>query len=57
MQTKQKIRYAVDLGMTALLPLLMAYSLVGETAHEWLGVGRAHDRSLQNVQKILPKTH
>ena len=38
MPTKQKIRYAVDLGMTALLPLLMAYSLVGETAHEWLGM-------------------
>lgn len=24
--------------MTALLPLLMAYSLVGEAAHEWLGM-------------------
>ena len=32
-------RIATDLLMTALLLLLMAYSLVGEAAHEWLGVG------------------
>lgn len=38
MQTKQKIRYTADLGITILLPLLMAYSLVGESAHEWLGM-------------------
>lgn len=41
MNTKQKVRLAVDLGMTVLLPLLMAYSLVGETAHEWLGIAMA----------------
>ena len=29
----------VDIFMTAVLLLLMAYSLVGETAHEWLGIG------------------
>lgn len=34
----QKLRILVDLTMTALLLPLMAYSLVGETAHEWLGV-------------------
>ena len=28
-----------DISMTALLLLLMAFSLVGEAAHEWLGVG------------------
>lgn len=38
MPTKQKIKCTVDLGMTVLLPLLMAYSLVGEAAHEWLGI-------------------
>ena len=32
-------RIATDLIMTALLLLLMSYSLVGEAAHEWLGVG------------------
>lgn len=31
-------RTAADLAMTILLPLLMAYSLVGEAAHEWMGV-------------------
>ena len=36
---KKKIRLIVDCGMTLLLPLLMAYSLVGEAAHEYLGIG------------------
>ena len=35
---KKSIRAAVDVGMIVLLPLLMAYSLVGETAHEYLGI-------------------
>lgn len=38
MPAKQKIKCTVDFGMTVLLPLLMAYSLVGEAAHEWLGM-------------------
>ena len=37
---KNKIRVAVDVGMVILLPLLMAYSLVGETAHEYLGISK-----------------
>lgn len=36
---KKNIRILVDCGMLMLLPLLMAYSLVGETAHEYLGIG------------------
>ena len=39
MTPKQLLKIAVDLLMTALLLLLMSYSLVGEAAHEWLGVG------------------
>lgn len=38
MLRKQKFKYITDLSMTILLPLLMAYSLVGEVAHEWLGM-------------------
>ena len=34
---KKKWKAALDCGMVVLLPLLMAYSLVGEQAHEWLG--------------------
>lgn len=34
----RRVRMAVDIAMTAILPLLMAYSLVGEAAHEVLGV-------------------
>ena len=37
MSRKRKLQIVIDLGMTILLPLLMAYSLVGETAHEWIG--------------------
>lgn len=35
---KQFLRITTDLAMTVLLLLLMGYSLVGETAHEVLGV-------------------
>lgn len=28
----------IDIAMTMLLPILMAYSLVGETVHEWSGI-------------------
>ena len=36
---KKKMRIAIDSGMVLLLPLLMAYSLVGEATHEYLGIG------------------
>ena len=39
MKTKQILKILTDLSMTVLLLLLMAYSLIGEAAHEWLGVG------------------
>ena len=32
------IKIVIDSVMLILLPLLMAYSLIGETAHEWLGI-------------------
>ncbi|KIR03644.1 hypothetical protein P261_02459 [Lachnospiraceae bacterium TWA4] len=35
---KKKIRIIVDVLMTILMPLLMAYSLVGEVLHEWFGI-------------------
>ena len=39
MRPKQIIKITVDILMTVLLLFLMAYSLVGEAAHEWLGIG------------------
>lgn len=36
---KVRIKMAVDCLMTITLLLLMPYSLLGETAHEWLGIG------------------
>lgn len=38
MKPKQIIRLATDAAMTIALLLLMAYSLVGEAAHEWIGM-------------------
>lgn len=35
---KQVMRMIADVCMTVLMPLLMAYSLVGEAVHEWLGI-------------------
>ena len=38
MKRKQIIKIIVDILMSVILILLMAYSLVGEAAHEWLGI-------------------
>ncbi|MBD5104211.1 MAG: DUF4405 domain-containing protein [Ruminococcaceae bacterium] len=38
MKAKQIIKIAADISMTVILLLLTAYSLVGEAAHEWLGI-------------------
>ena len=34
---KKRIRIIVDIAMTVLLPMLMAYSLIGEKFHEFIG--------------------
>lgn len=39
MKPKMKLKLAVDAAMTVLLLLLMAYELIGQAAHEWLGMG------------------
>ena len=39
MNLKIKIRRCVDLLLVCALLLLMPYSLIGETFHEWLGIG------------------
>ena len=39
MRSIQKIKLAVDAAMTVALLLLMPYGLVGEAAHEWIGMG------------------
>ena len=38
MNKRNTVKIGIDLALTALLPLLMAYTLVGEVAHEWLGL-------------------
>lgn len=37
-RAKRKIQNITDLIMTALLPVLMVYSLIGEDVHEWAGI-------------------
>lgn len=39
MKPKMVLKIGTDIAMTAALLLLMAYSLIGEKAHEWIGVG------------------
>lgn len=39
MKPKMIARLACDVLMTAALLLLMAYEMVGQAAHEWLGIG------------------
>lgn len=37
MSWKRKLQIVIDLCMMIFLPLQMAYSLIGETTHEWIG--------------------
>ena len=39
MQSKTIGKIIVDLGMTVLLMLLMAFERIGRTVHEWIGAG------------------
>ena len=39
MKPKMIGKITVDLGMTILLMLLMAFELIGRTSHEWIGGG------------------
>ncbi len=39
MPVKIIVKVSVDMGMAILLLLLMAYEMIGQTAHEWLGIG------------------
>lgn len=39
MKLKQKGKIIIDVIMTAVLFLLMAYNMAGEVIHEWLGIG------------------
>lgn len=39
MNAKQIIKIVTDIAMTVVLLFLMSYSLIGETLHEWLGIG------------------
>lgn len=38
MTAKRKFQIMIDMMMTVMLPLLMAYQLIGESVHEWLGI-------------------
>lgn len=39
MKPVMKVKISIDAAMTLALLLLMAYGLVGEAAHEWIGMG------------------
>ena len=39
MKQKTILKIVVDIGMTVMLLFLMAYELIGEAAHEWIGIG------------------
>ncbi len=38
MTAKRKIQILIDILMTVMLPFLMAYQLIGEAIHEWIGM-------------------
>ena len=38
MKSKRTLKICVDIAMITALLFLMAYFLIGETAHEWIGI-------------------
>ena len=40
MKSSMKFKIGIDFVMTVLLLCQMTYLLIGETAHEWMGVAR-----------------
>lgn len=38
MTLKRAFQMMIDIAMTALLPLLMVYKLMGKSTHEWIGL-------------------
>ncbi|HBN55741.1 MAG TPA: hypothetical protein DD414_03110 [Lachnospiraceae bacterium] len=41
MKPKMMLKILIDVAMTVSLLFLMAYEMVGQTAHEWIGIGMA----------------
>lgn len=39
MKPKMTVKIAADIAMTVALLLLMTYELIGQVAHEWIGIG------------------
>jgi len=52
MQIKMKIKVGIDLLMTALLLLLMAYQITGQELHEWFGTGMLVLFLLHNILNL-----
>ncbi|MCM1187475.1 MAG: DUF4405 domain-containing protein [Lachnoclostridium sp.] len=52
MQIKMKIKIGIDLLMTVLLLLLMAYQITGQELHEWFGAGMLVLFLLHNILNI-----
>lgn len=40
MSAKRKFQSVINIIMILSFPVLMAYSVIGETAHEWTGAAR-----------------
>lgn len=38
MSPKRTLQILIDVGMIGMLPIIMAYELIGESTHEWLGL-------------------
>ncbi|MBO1307153.1 DUF4405 domain-containing protein [Enterococcus sp. 669A] len=49
MSNRRKFQILIDMAMTVMLPVLMAYSLVGEEPHEWVGVAMFTAFVIHNV--------
>lgn len=52
MKIKMKVKISIDILMTVFLIMLMAYQVIGETLHEWIGAGMAVLFIVHNILNI-----
>ena len=50
------VKILIDIGMTICLLLLMPYSLLSETAHEWIGMAMLMLFIAQRIQSYSDRT-
>lgn len=55
MTAKRKLKITTDMLMIIMLPFLMAYQLIGEAVHEWIGTAQFIPKNSQPYSGTMPR--